>query len=114
MAHVHHITEISRTPWGVAQDRDLVAPGITFFSTASHGGFYLAAGRRAVMFQDSPELLAPSEFYPSRSGRAWFEEDVEAGRVVLAFPQDFNYAAINAAYNTLKYFHPDIIELWNH
>ena len=114
MTHVTSITEISRTPWGNAQDHDVVAPGITFVSTSRHGGFYLAPWRRAVMFQDSPELMAKSDFYPSRLGRAWFEEDVEAGRVVLAFPKDFDYAAINAAYRTLKSFHPDIITHWSH
>ena len=114
MAHVHHITEISRTPWGTAQGHDVVAPGITFVYTESHGGIYLAAFRRAEMKQDSPELLEPSDFYPSRMGGAWFEEDCEAGRVVLAFPKDFDYAAINAAHDGLKFFHPDMIERWKH
>ena len=112
MTHVHHITEISRTPWGTAQSHDVVAPGITFVYTASHGGVYLCPWRLALMRQDSPELLAPSDFYPSRMGGAWFEEDCEAGRVILAFPKDFSYAAINAAYNGLKCFHPQMIERW--
>ncbi len=114
MSHTTHVTVTSHTPWGPAQDVELVAPGITFVSTASHGGFLLASWRQAIMWQDTPELMAPSDFYPSRSGRAWFEEDVEASRVVLAFPQDFNYAAINAAHDGLKFFHPDMIERWKH
>ncbi len=34
-----------RTPWGKAQTTEVLAEGIVFYSTASHGGFKLARPR---------------------------------------------------------------------
>ena len=38
---------LSSTPWGQPQTRREVAPGISFYSTAGHGGFYFV---RAEVF----------------------------------------------------------------
>jgi hypothetical protein len=76
----------SMTPWGVAQQVDEPTPGLVFVSTASHGGVWLDDGRLAHM---RPALRAPSRFYPLDMGPAWFEEDCEILRVVVAYPEAF-------------------------
>lgn len=60
------------TPWGPAQERDEVAPGIWYCSTASHGGFWLA-----------PELAT---LMPECIRRNWFEEDCEWTILAVLFP----------------------------
>lgn len=51
------------TPWGLSQSENAVMPGLTAYTTASHGGLHLA-----------PELNAriPEAF---RSAEGWYEED---------------------------------------
>jgi hypothetical protein len=77
------------TPWGRAQRVIEHAPGIAFYSTAGHGGFYLSAARLAQM---------PI----SDRSRGWYEEDCESLRVVHAFPDVFpqhNRAMVEQYYN---------------
>lgn len=65
-----------RTPWGPAQHATEHAPGITFYSTAGHGGFYLSPARLAEMPEADRSL-------------GWYEEDCEAVRVLVNFPAFF-------------------------
>ena len=36
---------MKRTPWGTAQDSNVLADGIVSYSTAGHGGIWLSAAR---------------------------------------------------------------------
>lgn len=71
------------TPWGQSQDEREVAPGIIEVSTARHGGMHLSPERRKAM----PAALRAFE---TCAGGPWYEEDLDAGIVVLAFPDDFS------------------------
>lgn len=86
------------TPWGPSQGSDKIAPGITFYSTASHGGIKLSEGRQ----QQMPEAL--------RLEKPWYEEDCEVARVVLAFPDHFSDKQLEAAQSTLKDYYPQAYE----
>jgi len=78
------------TPWGNAQQTDTIADGITWVSTASHGGFILSAERRAAM----PKSLR--EFATFAGGNA-YEEDCDAAIVIAAFPECFTAAQVARA-----------------
>lgn len=65
------------TPWGRAQSKKVLVPGITFYSTASHGGYYVSKAIRAVM---PPHLVTED---------GWYEEDCDWSKVALAFPHLF-------------------------
>lgn len=65
------------TPWGVAYEREELAPGIVEVRTGSHGGILLSAERQAQM---PVHLGLPSAAY---------EEDCEWARVAVAFPEFF-------------------------
>lgn len=85
------------TPWGKSQTIDKVAPGITFVSTAGHGGFKVSADKLRKMH---PAL---------RTEDGWFEEDCEWAKVAFAFPEHFqeNYAD---AVQSMKDWYPSIYE----
>lgn len=40
---------VKQTPWGPAQTADVIAPGIVFYTTASHGGYHLSPERNALI-----------------------------------------------------------------
>lgn len=77
------------TPWGQWDSIREVIPGVWRVSTAGHGGYWVAPDRLAKM----PAVLvvgpadAPGEkpFSVDDQRAGWFEEDQEAGRVVVAF-----------------------------
>lgn len=83
------------SPWGHPQDRSPVAEGIVFFSTASHGGYWLSAKRRAAM----PYQL---KAFKTFAGGNWFEEDCDAIVVVLAFPTEFSADAVSIAWDMIR------------
>jgi hypothetical protein len=72
------------SPWGIVQDEEVIADGIVYVSTASHGGIWV-----------SPELLgrvqeAMRDYAAYWSGSSqWFEEDCAAQCVVVSFPEHF-------------------------
>ena len=78
------------TSWGKAQNIDTVAEGITWVSTASHGGFIISAERRAAM----PRSLR--EFATFAGGNA-YEEDCDAAIIIAAFPQHFTAKQVASA-----------------
>lgn len=71
------------TPWGMAQHATEYAPGIVFYSTASHGGFKLSKSRLAELHAK----LGPVKLF--RDFTQWFEEDCDWSHVALAFPDLF-------------------------
>ena len=66
------------TPWGPSQHSHEFAPGIVFYSTASHGGYHLSTER----WKDFT-ALAPFDQWPS----PWLEEDCDACLVYLRWPE---------------------------
>lgn len=78
------------TPWGRSQEVDEIAPGITWVSTAGHGGIKLSDARRMEMPQHIRELQ-------TFAGGNWYEEDCDAALVVIAFPQYFSANALEQA-----------------
>ncbi len=96
------------TPWGPSQTIQEIAPGITLYSTASHGGFHLSEARVASMPKHLRDFI-PFGGTQSGPGR-WFEEDADWSVVALAFPQFFPAEAIAAAMNTLRHYKPEIYE----
>lgn len=83
-----------RTPWGPAQNATSYAPGITFYSTAGHGGFKLDRAHNAKV----PAYL--------RCAGGWYEEDVEANIVVLVFPEAFSEGQRNYAHRSIRDYYP--------
>lgn len=70
-----NLREGSRTPWGAAQDVDLIAPGVWLVSTAGHGGIKLDRVRNAKV---------PAS---CRTKGGWYEEDCEVS-IVFAVHRD--------------------------
>lgn len=66
-----------RTPWGESDSRKEYAPGVVFYGTPSHGGIKLDARHNAWM---------PDQW---REDDGWYEEDVDASKVIVAFPEVF-------------------------
>lgn len=67
------------TPWGKADSRREILPGIVYCSTSSHGGYWLSAERLAAM----PTALRHPDNSP------WFEEDCDWALVVVSFGPEF-------------------------
>ena len=85
------------TPWGPSQDAEVIADGITFHSTASHGGIHLSPTRQAQM---------PAYFRDTFAGGPWYEEDCDYVRVALVFPQFFPTLNRDNALRNLRFCHP--------
>jgi len=93
-----------RTPWGASQDQAVIAPGITFYSTAGHGGLKI-----------SKELNARVPDYfkgDSLKDAGWYEEDVDASIVIVAFPEKFSADQFEQAKAALKRWRPLQYELF--
>lgn len=88
----------SNTPWGKPDHIKVKAPGIVWYSTPSHGGFWLSPER---VDQLPPALAAVKPW----AGPGWYEEDCDWSIVALAFPGLFAQD-LDAARATLKCFHP--------
>lgn len=86
-----------RTPWGRAEQVTLVSEGVGWVVTSSHGGIKLDRKRQNAM----PKTL--------RLSSAWYEEDVECIRVMVAFPKLFLESEVKLARDTLKAYYP---KLW--
>lgn len=87
------------TPWGMSQSIREIAPGITNYTTASHGGIHLADWRLAEMvpqYRKRDLRYCPAE---------WFEEDCEWALVALSWPQFFRPDQIEDAIRTFDMFY---------
>ena len=83
---------MTNTPWGVAQDRERIAEGITFYSTPSHGGFHLSRERNAKV----PERYrAYAAMWSHGWGDTWYEEDCAALAVILTYPDYFPHVSLD-------------------
>lgn len=86
------------TPWGTAQVSRRYAEGITFHSTAGHGGFHLDEAANAHVHP----------FYRNAGG--WYEEDNQWGKVAVSFPHLFTDFERRCAHRTLRDDEPDAYE----
>lgn len=93
------------TPWGESDTATAYGPGIVFYTTPSHGGFYLDAEHRGKI--PAPARAFARRWAHDRGG--WFEEDCAALAVITTFPDRFpnvtpaeleTYAAMLADYVT--------------
>ncbi len=72
------------TPWGPPQEVAIIAPGIMWISTASHGGYWLSSVRNKQV----PVRLRRKTFM--QNGRlGWYEEDEDAAIVESVFSEYF-------------------------
>lgn len=83
------------TPWGKAQSKEILAIGIKFYSTASHGGFKLNKAQNARI----PLAL--------RNDDGWYEEDCECYKVFYAYPELFPNISQEDAIKGLKRWYPN-------
>lgn len=73
-----------KTPWGQSQIIDKVTEGITFVTTAGHGGYKLSKSR----LKQIPRLVLATTF-GSLGLQGWFEEDQDCVIVYCYFPDAF-------------------------
>lgn len=64
------------TPWGRADTCTIFDNGIKFYSTPSHGGFFVPKQLRQAILPYCLDAMTSS----------WYEEDCEALKVYMAFP----------------------------
>lgn len=91
------------TPWGMSDSKEIVAPGIIFYGTPSHGGYHLSKTR----MQKMPANLLPVEgkahpYMYRCMMKGWFEEDCEWARVALTFPEFFTPGQLENAKKTFE------------
>ena len=90
----------TKTPWGDGRG-DVIAPGITLFSTDSHGGIHVSDKRLAEM-PYVIRTLAPF------AGSGWYEEDCDWALVVMAFPEHFSGEHCQAAITTVHRWQKEV------
>lgn len=82
--------QITNTPWGRAETRRTVAPGIICVTTSSHGGYWLSPDRVAQFQRAFPEFK-PFAGYP------WLEEDCDAALAGLLWPDETGHELTRCA-----------------
>lgn len=101
--------KLTYSPWGFVQATTVVADGIYFVSTASHGGIKLDAKHQALM----PEHW--------RKEGGWYEEDCDwclpfiifHAAILLYGEEDSVRSILDSRHvETLKDWHPDKYEEW--
>lgn len=92
------IRSTASTPWGPSQGATVFAEGVTFHSTAGHGGFHLSVERNAKVH---PLLRAADGFY---------EEDECWAIVAITFPHLFTAFERRCAERSVKDSFPDAWE----
>lgn len=95
---IHLVSSV--TPWGKAQLAEDIAPGITRYSTASHGGYFL---NRTANARVSPLLKCSS--FNAQGLDGWYEEDCDWAIVVYTFPQHFSQEKYKRALESLATHH---------
>lgn len=86
--------------WGEAQTTDVLADGITYYTTAGHGGFEVSARRLAAM----PFYLRRCSFTHDQA----FEEDCSWCAVVVTWPEVArDLRELEAAHSTLRGAYPE-------
>jgi uncharacterized protein DUF7007 len=78
-------TQSVATPWGEALDHTRCGDGVDLYITGGHGGIHLSPERNCQV---------PG---PLRQASGWYEEDCEANKVVITFPDLFTEAQVELA-----------------
>jgi len=87
-----------QTPWGLSQDREIVAEGLEFVSTASHGGINVSQERNKQI----PDNMKNQTFNQlGESG--WYEEDCDWCIPVIVFNQEFSIWANSKGWDGVAY-----------
>lgn len=86
-----------QTPWGPSDSKTKHATGITFYTTAGHGGFKISESRRRSM----PVCLRDLVTFV---GGNWYEEDCDAAIVIVAFPWLFSDEQVADAVEAVQYW----------
>lgn len=89
-----------QTPWGTADHVETYDNGVVRVSTPSHGGMFC-----------NPELneRVPE---PLRNADGWYEEDLDAHCVVVAFPECFGAEDVEQATKVIRDWYPERYEAW--
>ena len=95
-----------KTPWGVSQGSERLKNGITYHTTAGHGGYLvpikivdkMPAHLRAIGLADYSGL------------GMWFEQDCACCAVAIAFPSLFTEEEQEAAKGILRNYYPATYE----
>ena len=72
-----------------------IAPGISFYSTAAHGGYHLSSDRFETFRQFFPD-------YVLWAGDPWFEEDCDAALVTITFAAEFSDQSVFFAEQSIR------------
>ena len=83
------------TPWGQADNKRIIAPGIIDYSTPGHGGIKLTAALAAKVSRAFPT-------FETFAGGPWYEEDCDWAFVAVVFPQYWPPKVLEAARNTIR------------
>jgi hypothetical protein len=78
------------TPWGLADTTTEYSPGLVFYTTPRHGGFYLSPGCWQA-------VLAAFPGFQPWAGPQWLEEDCDAVIPPLLWPELFTADAVASA-----------------
>ena len=92
------------TPWGAADSRQTFGLGVSFYSTPSHGGFYVDRTREAVLDERLREVGITAKQARFGYPTGWYEEDCAALAVVFAFPELFPRDDPQEALDQLRYW----------
>ena len=74
---------VKSTPWGKSQDSIYLGNGMTFHSTARHGGIHLDPATRKAMSR-----LLPDEYQNFLNSMTWWEEDCDMVVPMYVFYND--------------------------
>lgn len=88
----------TETPWGPIQTRKDHGQGVTFVSTASHGGFYVEPTLNAQI----PEAHRRATWNGGQGMAGWYEEDIDWCIVALHFPGRFKPQVVVSAIRTFE------------
>ena len=85
------------SPWGIVEGEEVIAEGIIYVSTASHGGIWVS---RELLPRIQKEMRDYAKYWSGSS--QWFEEDCAAQCVVVSFPEFFKPEQVASAWDVVK------------
>jgi hypothetical protein len=88
------------SPWGAIDGVEVLAEGVVFVSTPSHGGAWLS---------DDAQTRMPAAIKPMH-GRRWYEEDCEIWAPLLVFRVHNDENSRSRAIETLARWQPDWLD----
>lgn len=89
------------SPWGIVQDEEIIAEGIVYVSTPSHGGIWVAP---SLMGRVQEAMRDYAAYW--RGSENWFEEDCAAQCVVVSFPEHFPAEQVERAWAVVHRYVP--------